>query len=327
MRLAAGTDSTRGAVVLGAGVLGLEAARGLAGRGLPVTLIQRGPRLMERQLDAGASRLLTRTVRALGVDVRAGAGVRAVRQAEGTIKSLVLNDRGVLDRGLLVLCCGIRPPGSSPARRARRRRPAFVVDDELRSVTDRASSRSASARSIAGGRTGSWRRAGPRPGQPRRSSPGQQKRELPGPGDRDEAQGGRHRTGQPREATTEDDAADGTLDSAGEVEVIRFIDGARGVSQKLVVREAGDGHPAGANTRTVGGWITQLFDRGATLPDDRAACSWSAGTAPSPWRSRPRRCPGRAVICQCNGVTKSVICAASQTGPAMRLGISARPGP
>ena len=45
------------AVVLGAGVLGLETARGLAGRGLPATLVQRGPRLMERQLDLGASRV------------------------------------------------------------------------------------------------------------------------------------------------------------------------------------------------------------------------------------------------------------------------------
>ena len=50
----------RRAVVLGAGVLGVEVARGLRGRGLSVTLVQRGDRLMERQLDPEASRFLRR---------------------------------------------------------------------------------------------------------------------------------------------------------------------------------------------------------------------------------------------------------------------------
>src|SRR6266487_3629597 len=51
--------------------LGLETARGLAAGGLPVTLVHRGSRLMERQLDAAAARILARTLRGLGVAVLA----------------------------------------------------------------------------------------------------------------------------------------------------------------------------------------------------------------------------------------------------------------
>jgi len=68
----------RHAVVLGGGVLGLETATGLAAGALPVTLVQRSPRLMERQLDAGAARVLARTARALGVAVRPGTSVARV---------------------------------------------------------------------------------------------------------------------------------------------------------------------------------------------------------------------------------------------------------
>ena len=96
------------AVVLGAGVLGLETARGLAGRGLPVALVQRGPRLMERQLDVGASHVLTRTVRSLGVQVLTGVGMRAVR-GESRLRGVVLDDGSVLGADLLVICCGVRP--------------------------------------------------------------------------------------------------------------------------------------------------------------------------------------------------------------------------
>lgn len=191
-------ECARGHRPLGAGVLGLEAARGLSGRGLPVTLIQRGPRLMERQLDADASRLLTRTVRGLGVDVRAGVGVRAVLAAEGKIKSLVSNGRGVLEAGLLVLCCGIRPRVGLARDAGLAVAVGIVVDGQLRSVTDQnvfAIGECAEHRGQTHGLVAPcWAQARAAAGHHRASRTG----ELPGPGDRDEAQGGRHRIGQPR---------------------------------------------------------------------------------------------------------------------------------
>ena len=77
------------------------------------------------------------------------------------------------------------------------------------------------------------------------------------------------------------------------------------------------------DTRTVG-TITQLFDRGAALPADRARLLMVRRNSPVTVAQRRRRCPGRAVICQCNGVTKSVICAAWQDGARDAAGISAR---
>jgi assimilatory nitrate reductase electron transfer subunit len=120
-------------------------------------------------------------------------------------------------------------------------------------------------------------------------------------------------------AATEEDADDDGLDRIGDIEVIRFMDSARGVYQKLVVRH---GQLIGAvllgDTRNVG-TITQLFDRGAALPADRAALLMVRRNAPALdtqalVAQSPTTLPGRATICQCNGVTKAGICAAWQDG-------------
>jgi assimilatory nitrate reductase electron transfer subunit len=95
---------------------------------------------------------------------------------------------------------------------------------------------------------------------------------------------------------------------------IVFVDGSRGVYQKLVVR---DGRLAGAillgDTRTVG-TVTQAYDRGAALPVDRAALLMVRRNSPVTAAASPTALPGRSTICQCNGVTKDAICAAWQDG-------------
>lgn len=72
-RILAAADQARRAVVLGGGLLGVEAARGLRARGLEVDLIHGESHLMERQLDPTAGRVLARTLQALGVEIRLGA--------------------------------------------------------------------------------------------------------------------------------------------------------------------------------------------------------------------------------------------------------------
>ena len=57
------------AVVIGGGLLGLEAAYGLVKAGARVTVLHLMDRLMERQLDAGARRMLRRAVEAMGIEV------------------------------------------------------------------------------------------------------------------------------------------------------------------------------------------------------------------------------------------------------------------
>src|SRR6185436_16033639 len=92
-------------VVIGGGLLGLEAAYGLARAGAKVSLVHLMDRLMERQLDARAAVLLQRAVEARGIDVHLNAETAAIRgrqRAEG----VVLNSGIVLDADLVVVAAG-----------------------------------------------------------------------------------------------------------------------------------------------------------------------------------------------------------------------------
>ncbi len=77
--------SARRAVVVGGGLLGIEAARGLAGRGLDVTVLHLAGHLMERQLDPAAGKVLARTLAALGIGTRLQADVAGLRTASGAV--------------------------------------------------------------------------------------------------------------------------------------------------------------------------------------------------------------------------------------------------
>jgi assimilatory nitrate reductase electron transfer subunit len=313
------------AVVLGAGVLGLETARGLAGRGVPVTLVQRGARLMERQLDAGASDALARTVRSLGVHVRLGACVRAVRGA-GRVRGVVLADGSALDADLLVLCCGVRPRLELARAAGLAVAAGVVVDDQLRSSTDPrifAIGECAEHRGRTHGLVApSWEQALvaaqviTRPGEPV---------SYPGSVTVTRLKAAGIELASLGEAVTGEEGAPGDAGGGpGDVEVICFTDSSRGIYQKLVVR---GGRLTGAillgDTRTAG-TITQLFDRGAALPADRAALLLAGGRRPAPVRQSPAVLPGRATICQCNGITKAGICAAWRAGARDAAGISSR---
>ena len=116
----------------------------------------------------------------------------------------------------------------------------------------------------------------------------------------------------------------GSVNAGRGTEVITFTDPARGVYQKLVVR---DGRLAGAillgDTRTAG-TIAQLFDREAIMPGDRSSLLIARRNAPASVTGSPVMLPGRATICQCNGVTKAAICAAWQDGARAAADIAAR---
>jgi len=96
------------AVVIGGGLLGVEAACGLARRGLAVTLIHIMPRLMERQLDARAAELLRTAVESKGVEVVLDANTAAIEGA-GKAERVVLKDGRTFPADLVVMAAGIRP--------------------------------------------------------------------------------------------------------------------------------------------------------------------------------------------------------------------------
>ncbi|MET8944100.1 FAD-dependent oxidoreductase [Streptomyces sp. NPDC004542] len=120
------------AVVIGGGLLGVSAARALAVRGAQVVLAQQGERLMERQLDPAASKLVRRHLRDLGVEVHTECRVRDVRCVAGAVRSVEMADGYALDADLVVLACGVHPRTGLAQDAGLAVHKGVLVDDELR---------------------------------------------------------------------------------------------------------------------------------------------------------------------------------------------------
>jgi nitrite reductase (NADH) large subunit len=100
------TAGTR-VVVIGGGLLGLEAAHGLAKAGAQVTVLHLMDRLMERQLDAPAARMLKRAVEGRGIAVRLNAD--AVRiMGDRRVEAVALRDGDTMEADAVVVSVGIR---------------------------------------------------------------------------------------------------------------------------------------------------------------------------------------------------------------------------
>jgi assimilatory nitrate reductase electron transfer subunit len=120
------------AVVIGGGLLGVSAARALAVRGAQVVLAQQAERLMERQLDPSASRLVHRHLTDLGVEVHTECRVRDVRCVGGAVRSVEMADGYALDADLVVLACGVHPRVGLAQDAGLAVHKGILVDDELR---------------------------------------------------------------------------------------------------------------------------------------------------------------------------------------------------
>jgi len=97
------------AVVIGGGLLGLEAAAGMAARGVDVTVVHLMGHLMERQLDEAAGYLLRRALVDKGITVKCSANSKAILGENGHVRALLLDDGTELPCDLLVMAVGIRP--------------------------------------------------------------------------------------------------------------------------------------------------------------------------------------------------------------------------
>ena len=131
-------DALRGAkpgsraVVIGGGLLGVEAACGLTKRGVPMTLIHIMPRLMERQLDAHAGALLKTAVENKGVTVVLEAETEAIK-GNGKTERVVLKDGRSFPADLVVMAAGIRPETKLAESGALEIGRGIKVDDKLES--------------------------------------------------------------------------------------------------------------------------------------------------------------------------------------------------
>ena len=126
----------RKAVVIGGGLLGLEAARGLQNRGLAVELVHAAPTLMNAQLDGSAGGILRRSVEKLGIAVHTEKRTSKVLSANGSITGIEFADGGRIDCDMLVVAAGIRPNVGLAQRAGLTVERAIVVDDQMRSIDD-----------------------------------------------------------------------------------------------------------------------------------------------------------------------------------------------
>ncbi len=96
-------------VVIGGGLLGLEAAAGMAARGADVTVVHIMGHLMERQLDPAAGYLLKKSLEEKGITVLLNAKSTEIAGKDGKARALLLDDGTELPCDLLVMAVGIRP--------------------------------------------------------------------------------------------------------------------------------------------------------------------------------------------------------------------------
>jgi len=101
-------ERCRRAVVIGGGLLGLEAANGLRSRGMAVTVVHLMPWLMERQLDETAAAMLRGALEARGIDFRLAAETVAIA-GDDRVGAVRLKGGDAIPAELVVMAVGIRP--------------------------------------------------------------------------------------------------------------------------------------------------------------------------------------------------------------------------
>ncbi len=117
-------------VVVGGGLLGLEAAYGLAKAGAPVTLVHLMDRLMERQLDAPAAELLKSLVERKGIEILLNANTARIH-GETRVEGVELTDGRRIDADAVIFAAGIRPNIALAKEAGIAVNRGVVVDDHL----------------------------------------------------------------------------------------------------------------------------------------------------------------------------------------------------
>ncbi len=131
----------KNAVVIGGGLLGLEAANGLMLRGMTVTVVHVQSTLMERQLDSVAGKLLQKSLEQRGLKFLMGAQTQELIGSEndgksGRVTAIKFKDGLVVAADLVVMAVGIRPNTALAESMRLHCNKGIVVTDTLQTVTD-----------------------------------------------------------------------------------------------------------------------------------------------------------------------------------------------
>ena len=286
--------STRAAVI-GGGLLGLEAARGLLTHGCEVHVIQRAASLMNQQLDSSSSALLEIAMEALGVQVHCNTLTSRVI-GEKQVTGLRFTDGSELACDMLVISAGIKPNTDLAVRCGLTVEHGIVVNNQMRSVDDPhiyAVGECAQHRGMVYGLVAPiWEQVGvladyltqQKEGAAYHGSKLSTKLKVMGV---DLASMGRV---EPQDAHDE---------------VVLYSEPKRGIYKKLVVR---DGRLIGAillGDTGKAAYLLQAFDRNTPLPEERAALLFDIGGAAK--QDSIVEMPDDCQVCNCNGVSKGAI--------------------
>ena len=119
------------AVVIGGGLLGLEAAAGLQAQGMDVTVLHLMPSLMERQLDPAAGYLLEKELGRRGIRVITKANTSEIVGENGRVSAVRLADGTIIPATLVVMAAGIRPNAALAKQAGLAVNRGIVVNDQM----------------------------------------------------------------------------------------------------------------------------------------------------------------------------------------------------
>lgn len=293
------------AVVIGGGLLGLEAANGLMKRGMRVSVVHVAPWLMERQLDDVAGRLLQRSLEARGMRFLIGAQTQElVGGADGRVKAVRFQDGSEVPADLVVMAVGIRPNTALAESMGLHVNRGIVVSDTLQTVTDPriyAVGECASHRGIAYGLVAPLFEQGKvLATHLAEFGIGRYSGSL---------------TSTKLKVTGIDLFSAGDFMGGEHTESIVMSDPAGGVYKKLVIQ--GD-RLVGAclyGDTVDGGWYFKLLREGRSVADIRDRLMFgesNIGDTGHEGHNKAAAMPDEAEVCGCNGVSKGRICKAIQ---------------
>lgn len=297
-----GAKQAKRVAVIGGGLLGLEAARGLLEHGLEVHVVHLAGHLMELQLDKKGGGILLRTLQKMGLQVHLGKNTREILGAERAT-GLRFEDGETLGCDMVVVSAGIRPSVALAREAGLLVERGIVVGDDLRTPHDPniyALGECAQHRGRTYGLVAPlWEQAqvladrlsGRKPRATYLGSKVSTKLKVMGI---DLTVMGLREAGGP------DD------------EEVTYVEESRGVYKKLIIR---DGHLAGAillGDASSSVNLVQAFDRGTELPPHRAELLFpTVGQAET---ASVLKLTDQAQVCNCNGVSKGAIVAAVRGG-------------
>ncbi len=298
----AGARTAKTAVVIGGGLLGLEAARGLLNHGCEVHVVHNGDYLMQQQLDAQGAGLLRKMMERMGVTIHLGKRTRSVFGGD-TIEHIGFTDGSTLACDMVVISAGIRPNAEIGQRAGLTVQRAIVVDDDMRSVDDRdvfVVGECAQHRDRVYGLVAPlWEQAKVAADH------------LTSINEHAAYHGSKLAT--KLKVMGVELASMGITDPEDDRdEVIQFIEPRHGTYKKLIVR---DGRLVGGilmGDLSKAAFLMQTFDRDSPIPEDRLEMMFDIG-APAA-KVTLEEMPDEQQVCNCNGVTKGAIGACVASG-------------